>query len=283
MIFLPLYDDNDEGYPRFRDHFVNNGFILLCILVFIYELSLGENGLTLFLHYNTFDPATVLGPSFLSLSPLHRTQALFRHLTDLNNFHDVLNIFKSTFIHGGFMHLFSNIFVLWMLGDNVEYAMGHVRYFFFFIGTALIAQFCQIIYSTDLNFVSQVGASGAIMAVAGVYLVYFSKARVNFFYWWFVFWWGIWDVSARLVMMAYFIILLVVAYAEDSGALEGEHIANWAHVYGFVSGVILALPLRYARDEKYFRYTPAKPIRYKGSVFKPHDDNPDPWNTGIRD
>ncbi len=283
MIFIPISDDNDEGYTRFRDHFINNGLLLLCIVVFAYEaflsISQGSDSLHSFIHSNTFNPAFSLGTSFLSLSPMDRVMALFRHLADIKNA-DILNILKSTFIHGGLLHLLPNIFVLWMLGDNVEYAMGHVRYFFFFMLTAILSQFGQLVFSTGDNFISQIGASGAIMAVAGAYLVYFPRARINFFYWFFLIYWGIKDISARIVLLLYFILLLLIALAGD-GTVDGTVVATWAHVFGFVAGAILSLPLRYGRDDKYFQYTRAKSLSYNKSLFKTGDDDPDPWGKAL--
>ena len=167
-----------------------------------------------------------------------------------------------------------------MLGDNVEYAMGHVSYLLFFMLTAILSQFGQLVFLSDGNFLGQIGASGAIMAVAGAYLVYFPRARINFVYWFFFFWWGIKDISARWVLLFYYALLLIDAFMENTHE-GGMIIATWAHVYGFVFGAILSLFFRYGRDEQYLRYTPSKPLRYKGALFKPKDDSPDPWGEAL--
>jgi membrane associated rhomboid family serine protease len=282
MIFFPLHDDNSEGYKSFRGHFINNGLIFFLSLVFAYEVFLlsryGHGSLFLFIHANTFNPASSLGAGFLKLTPLERIPVLFKDLYHLQNA-DLINILKSTFLHSSLFHLLSNIFVLWMLGDNVEYAMGHLRYFFFFLLTAILSQFGEVIFSTKENFIASIGASGAIMAVAGAYLVYFSKARINFFYAIFWFWWGIVDFPARVVLFIYFVLQLSDAcyeYGTDYGM-----VAAWCHVFGFTSGALLSLFLRYTRDEKYFLYNRAKPIRYKKSIFRPQDNEPDPWGRAL--
>lgn len=250
MIVFPLSDDNDENHARHHHHFIHYGLIFICIAVSFYEIYLliggGIGRLENWVDHYAFDPR-MLGSEFLPLSFPQRALKLASYLAHLGNF-GLLRMIASTFIHGGLLHLFSNLFVLWMLGDNVEYAMGHVRYLLFFLLAGVASNFGETVFSTAANFVPLIGASGAIMAVAGAYMVYFPEARINFFYAIAIIWWGIYSVSARIVIGLYVLLQFAIAYFDYGTSYD--HVGIWAHVTGFLFGVAMAWPLRQNRKER---------------------------------
>lgn len=254
MIF-PVGDDNDEGHSRHHHDFVHYGIILLCLCMFIYECYLilqPGQALRAFIERWSFDPKTYLGNGFLKQDFAGRSWTLLKCFADLRN-GALGKAILDTFIHGSPAHLFGNMLLLWMLGDNVEYAMGHLRYFLFYILSAVLATFGATVLSTYANFNGGIGASGAIMAVAGAYLVYFPKAKINFFYLIFFFW-GIVGISARLVIGAYALGDMTTAY-HGYGTDYGK-IGVWAHVFGFTFGVLLAF---------FFKRNLKEPLRQPGT------------------
>jgi membrane associated rhomboid family serine protease len=249
MILLPISDENDEGHAHHHQDFVHYGLIFTCIAMTVYEAVLLANhhvgALKLFLDTWSFEPRR-LGDNFLRASFPERAVILAKYLSHLEN-RGLLKMLTSTFLHAGLAHLFGNMLILWMLGDNVEYAMGHIRYLLFFLVAGILANFGETVFSTVHNFRGGIGASGAVMAVAGAYMFYFPKAKINFFYAIGVFWWGVFAVPARIVIGIYFLLQLAeayVGYGTDYGM-----VAVWAHVSGFVFGFLMAWPLRKNRKE----------------------------------
>src|SRR5512139_2951721 len=148
---IPLYD---TLRPR-RFAAVNWLIILLNALVFYYELRLGNAGLEHFIQtWGLVAPNLVAHPS--TAWP---------------------TIFTSMFIHGGRFHILSNMWVLFIFGDNIEDRLGHVRYLFFYLLSGVAAALLQSFILRDSS-MPMVGASGAIAGVLGAYLVLFPRARV---------------------------------------------------------------------------------------------------------
>ncbi|HYD17403.1 MAG TPA: rhomboid family intramembrane serine protease [Patescibacteria group bacterium] len=259
MLLLPVGDVNDEGEGHHS--FVNALLILFCVLVFGYEMhlnALGGTALEQFLNPWMFDPKTQLGESFLQLQPHQRIGPLLARLFDLQS-GAFVKMAAAAFFHGSLLHLAGNMLVLWMLGDNVEYVMGHIRYFFFFILCAVLATCTELMFATPSNFEGIIGASGGIFGVAAAYLIYFPRAKINFFYWFFFVFWGRRAVSARFVIALYAISQFVTAYT-GIGSDYGR-VAVWAHVGGFISGFILAFLFRQGRpaDKKEYYPEPKRP------------------------
>lgn len=288
MILIPIGDVNEHGEAHAS--FVNYGMILTCVAVFGYQMylaSLGGDQLDAFMRLWTFDPKRELGEAFLSMSTGERIGALIKELCDLSK-GTFVKMAAAAFLHGSIIHLLSNMFALWMLGDNVEYVMGHMRYLMFFILTAVIATCGQLVFATAANFNGIIGASGGIFAVAAAYLVYFPRAKINFFYWVFIVFWGVRPISARLMIGLYFLSQLGTSFS-DIGSDYGR-VAVWAHVWGFLSGLILCFWFRKGRDEKHADYIPipATPPRRQspwthvsgGSWGKPSDPAvSSPWGS----
>jgi membrane associated rhomboid family serine protease len=147
----------------------------------------------------------------------------------------VSHLFTSMFMHGSWMHLLGTMWFMWIFGNNVEDSMGRVRFIAFYLICGLAAAFAQILADHDSG-IPMVGASGAISGVMGAYLVLYPKVRVyamvplGFFL-----------TSVALpawVMLGYwFLIQFVSGLVSFGGEMGG--VAFWAHIGGFVAGVVL--------------------------------------------
>lgn len=174
---------------------------------------------------------------------------------DLGN---MLTLFTSMFLHGGWAHLLSNLLALWIFGDNVEDRMGSRRYLLFYLTCGVVAALVHIAFNPTSP-IPTIGASGAISGVLAAYLIYFPTARVItlvplFFLPWFV------EIPAILYLGLWFVSQLfngLFAIVTDVQALGG--VAWWAHIGGFVAGLFLAPFLarrRYVRRIYYDDYFP---------------------------
>jgi membrane associated rhomboid family serine protease len=148
------------------------------------------------------------------------------------------NVFTSMFLHGGWMHLIGNMWFLWLFGNNVEDSMTRPRFIVFYLVCGIAAALAQVLAQPD-SIVPMVGASGAISGVMGAYLVLYPRVRVftavilGFFF-----------TTIALpawVMLIYWMVIQIVSGMADSLAAEdgGGGVAFWAHVGGFVAGVVL--------------------------------------------
>lgn len=216
---IPISDD--PGHPRPLFPIVNLTLIALCIAVFVYELTFTEERLVALFHQYGVVPAELVG-----LAP--RAFGVPAWVT----------VFTSMFLHGGWLHLLGNMLYLFIFGDNVESAMGHVRYLGFYLLTGVLAALAQVFIDPAVT-VPSVGASGAIAGVLGAYLVLFPAARVQtviFFGYFFtvtalpaIIVIGLWGISQFLSG-----ILSLGAPTAQAGG-----IAFFAHIGGFVAGLAL--------------------------------------------
>jgi hypothetical protein len=150
-----------------------------------------------------------------------------------------LPVFSSMFLHANLVHLISNMWMLWIFGDNVEDCMGHGRYLLFFLLCGIASVFAQTV-SNPQSVIPMVGASGAISGVLGAYIITYPKARiltlvpiVILFY--------IIELPAYFFLGFWFLIQLIQGslYSLNSEQMAGGGVAWWAHVGGFAAGVIL--------------------------------------------
>ena len=153
--------------------------------------------------------------------------------------HAVASVFYSMFLHGGWLHLLGNMIFLWVFGDNVEDAMGHLRYALFYLIVGLAATATQVAVNQN-DLAPAIGASGAIAGVLGAYLVLYPRARVAtiipimFFIPFFI--------PAALLIGFWFLLQLfngVAAVASTNIVNTGGGVAWFAHVGGFLAGVLL--------------------------------------------
>jgi membrane associated rhomboid family serine protease len=148
----------------------------------------------------------------------------------------VSNLFTSMFLHGSWLHLLGNMWFLWLFGNNIEDSMSRARYLVFYLVSGLAAALAQVVTNPDSG-VPMVGASGAISGVMGAYLVLYPTVRVftvlplGFFF-----------TTIALpawVMLGYWMLLQFVGGLTAIGGKPGGGVAFWAHVGGFVAGLVL--------------------------------------------
>lgn len=170
----------------------------------------------------------------------------------------VLSVLTSMFLHGSWLHLLGNMLFLWVFGNNVEDRFGRLRYLVFYLFCGYLAAYGFALANPEAT-QPLVGASGAISAVLGAYLVLFPRARV-----WslvpFLFFIPL-RLPAWLVLGVWFV--LQWAYSTGYAVAQGA-VAYLAHVIGFVAGVIAALPLRKRRPMPAW-YGQQHPPGYPGS------------------
>jgi membrane associated rhomboid family serine protease len=147
-----------------------------------------------------------------------------------------LTLFTSMFLHGGLLHLASNMWYLWIFGDNVEDAMGKVRFLIFYLLAGLAAALAQI-FSSASSPIPMVGASGAIAGVLGAYLVLYPYGRILTVVW-FLYFLRFVQIPAMIVLGFWFLLQLLSA-SLGGGSLGEGGVAWMAHIGGFVAGALL--------------------------------------------
>jgi membrane associated rhomboid family serine protease len=145
------------------------------------------------------------------------------------------SIFVSMFLHGGWLHLAGNMLFLWVFGNNVEDRLGWIGYLIFYVLGGLAATGLQIALDPE-SAVPNVGASGAIAAILGAYLVLFPRARIHTLVIFFFITWV--ELPAMVVLGAWFVLQLFSGVG-DMGRQLGGGVAYWAHVGGFVFGLLV--------------------------------------------
>jgi membrane associated rhomboid family serine protease len=146
-----------------------------------------------------------------------------------------LTLFTSMFMHGGLLHLGGNMLFLWIFGNNVEDAMGPVRFLLFYVVGGLAADAAQIVFSINSQ-VPSIGASGAVAAVLGGYLLLFPRARVVTVVF-IIFFFTILELPAILFLGIWILQQAVFGYFDLAGSSEGG-VAYFAHIGGFVFGLL---------------------------------------------
>jgi membrane associated rhomboid family serine protease len=218
---IPLRDDQ----PTFSTPFVNYFLIVLNVVVFLWELSVGMQSHRAL---NSFMVEFGVVP--------HHTLAVLTGRSYDGLATAVLPLFTSMFLHASFLHVAGNMLFLWIFGDNIEDYVGHFPYLVFYLVSGVAADVTHILLNPGSS-VPSVGASGAIAGVMGAYFILYPRARVLI---WFppIF---LFHVPAWLMLGFWFVGNFLsgaaTAIAETSQTSGG--IAFWAHVGGFVAGVVM--------------------------------------------
>jgi len=158
-------------------------------------------------------------------------------------------LLTSIFLHGGWMHLIGNMWFLWVFGDNIEDELGHGVYLIFYVISGLMASVVHIWISPSSN-IPIVGASGAIAGVMGAYMVRFPMSRVVTLIPLFIIFTTI-ELPA-FVLLIYWFGIQFVSGAMTLDETSGGGVAWWAHVGGFITGIVLIWLLR-PRRRRYHR------------------------------
>ncbi|TDA35393.1 MAG: rhomboid family intramembrane serine protease, partial [Hadesarchaea archaeon] len=148
-------------------------------------------------------------------------------------------LFTSMFLHGGFLHIGGNMLYLWIFGDNIEDTFGRKRFLVFYFLCGLAASFSHLL-SNPSSTIPAIGASGAISGVLGAYLVLYPRARVltAVMYFYFI---RVIKIPAFFFLGFWFILQVLSASLFLLAGAPSE-VAYWAHIGGFLAGVIMALP-----------------------------------------
>jgi membrane associated rhomboid family serine protease len=162
------------------------------------------------------------------------------------------SIFVSMFLHGGWLHLAGNMLFLWIFGNNVEDRLGRIAFAFFYVLGGLAAAGLQLAFDAS-SAVPNVGASGAVAAVLGAYLVLFPSARIHtlviFFFITFL------DLPAVVVLLGWFVLQFFSGVGEI-GRQVGGGVAYWAHVGGFAFGMLVTWAFFRRRRPQPYRLPP---------------------------
>ena len=212
---FPLYDTiRSRKFPL-----VNLLLIAANILAFLYELQMSPGALQEFIFKWGLIPAHLL----------HAPSNLWQ------------TIFTAMFLHGGWFHILSNLWVLYIFGDNVEARMGGMRYLIFYLLSGVAAGLLQT-YILPTSQIPMIGASGAIAGVLGAYLVLFPRSRIaSLVPILFIF--TIIEIPASLFLLFWFASQLYSGwFAIQGGGASG--IAWWAHIGGFIFGLIMVFFFR---------------------------------------
>ncbi|MER3513333.1 MAG: rhomboid family intramembrane serine protease, partial [Chloroflexota bacterium] len=204
---LPLRDVN----PSRRVPVVTITFIAINILVFLYQQTLSEEE-----------------QYALALVPFQVTHRF--------NLDVALTFFSSMFMHANLLHIGGNMLYLWIFGDNVEDAMGHVRYILFYLLSGVAAALSQILVTPNTR-IPMIGASGAIAGVLGGYLLLYPNARILSMVIMFYFI-RLVEVPAYILLGLWFILQFFTGFASFGTAGETGGVAVFAHIGGFVFGLL---------------------------------------------
>ncbi|KAB8334456.1 rhomboid family intramembrane serine protease [Scytonema tolypothrichoides VB-61278] len=224
---FPLYDEN----PTRITPYITYGLIGMNVLIFLHEKSLSKAQIEQFFQLYAVVP---------------------RELT--NNFAgEWTTLFTSQFLHGNWWHLISNMVFLWIFGNNIEDRLGHLKYLIFYLSCGALAALCQWVIGINSE-IPSLGASGAIAGILGAYIIRFPDTRVLSLIFLGFFFTTI-RVPAVVVIGLFFVQNVISGLANLQAAanmsVETGGVAYWAHIGGFVFGVILGPLLGLFRRDDY--------------------------------
>ncbi len=169
----------------------------------------------------------------------------------------ILTVFTSMFMHGSILHLGGNMLFLWIFGNNVEDSMGHVKFVLFYLLGGIVALLAQTAIDPNAA-IPTIGASGAVAAVLGGYILLYPTARVVTIIF-IIFFFTIVELPAMLVLGLWFLLQLFYGYADiATPAGGGGGVAYFAHIGGFVLG--LAAIKLFASRRKDYTVPPKYPV-----------------------
>ena len=211
---IPLKDDN----PTRTFPFVNYALIAANILVFIHQVALPPRAAKAFVMLYATVPARI--PA--ALAGHTSMQLAFEPL------------FTSMFLHAGIVHLLGNLLFLYIFGDNIEDAFGHFAYLIFYLFCGIGSGLTHVAFNLHSS-LPAIGASGAISGVMGAYAVLFPRARVLMLFFIFLI-----PIPAVIVLGYWFVLQFLAGIGQFGESAMGG-VAVWAHIGGFVLGLVIGL------------------------------------------
>jgi membrane associated rhomboid family serine protease len=230
---IPLRDQN----PTTKTPIVNRLLIVANILVWIYVLTLVRQPGAVAAFYDQYSFSWTVFVKEISQG----------HIA----FETFAPLLTHMFVHGGWLHVIGNMVYLWIFGDNVEDRLGSGAYLIFYILCGIAAAIGQGLVQPE----PMVGASGAIAGVLGAYVVMFPAARVST-----LVFLGIFITIVQLPALIVIGFFIVIQAIDALGELRltahqaSQNIAYFAHIFGFVAGILLLLLLRQRREQGRFRF-----------------------------
>ncbi len=215
MIF-PIGDTQVQGGHK---PFVSYTFIILNVLVFFYEFYLGPSANEFIMTYGTIHQEITTGKDYFTL-------------------------FTSMFLHGGWMHLIGNMMFLWVFADNIEAKIGSSRFLLFYLLGGLAASLAHIIFNSTST-IPSVGASGAIAAVMGAYLVMFPHSKIKMLV---LILFRSFHIPAFIFLGLWIGQQLLAGFGSLAETKDTPGVAWWAHIGGFVAGLIAGYYFKQAMD-----------------------------------
>ncbi|MEC4673783.1 MAG: rhomboid family intramembrane serine protease [Nitrospirota bacterium] len=214
---IPINDDN----PTEITPVVTIAFIVSCVLVFLYQISLQAQGGEVFVYQYGAIPAVVFGHADLPM--------------ELRAVPEYGSLITSMFLHGGWMHLIGNMWYLWLFGDNIEDVMGHGKFILFYGVCGILAALSHAAIDPSST-VPMIGASGAISGVLGAYLLLYPRARVRV-----IIPLGFFSQMTYLpawIVLGFWFLLQLWSGGMSVGS-QGGGVAFFAHIGGFIAGMAL--------------------------------------------
>jgi membrane associated rhomboid family serine protease len=248
-VLLPLHDENP--LKRIRFQYVTVAVIAACVLVFLYQVTLPPKEAQRFVFAFGAIPSVLFGlkelPAEVAAIPAPMT------------------VLTSMFMHGGVMHLVGNMLFLWVLGDNIEDALGHARFVAFYLLSGIAAALAHA-GMEPASTIPMIGASGAISGVIGAYLVLHPKTPIKTLF-----------IRFIVYLPAYVVLGLWIVFQFVNVAMAGDPgkggVAWWAHIGGFVAGVVLIVPMRQKGVPLFDRPESGISVRRRGRSVFPDSDS----------
>jgi membrane associated rhomboid family serine protease len=210
MIF-PIGDDQIKG--GYKPIF-SYSFIAINILLYLFEISLISSGqLSYFIEEYGAIPAEISSGT------------------------DLFTLFTNIFLHGGWMHLIGNMLFLWIFADNIEATIGNIRFLLFYLGGGIFASLVHVLFNLESS-IPSIGASGAISAVLGSYLVMFPRSRVRILV---IYFFSSFYLSAYIFLGLWIVFQVFSGISALSQNPDSGRVAYWAHIGGFGFGIIYGL------------------------------------------
>jgi membrane associated rhomboid family serine protease len=233
---LPLGDDNSDrkAFP-----IVNISLIVINILVFVFLQGLGQNDRFTY-SYSTVPEEITTGrdittPDHTVVDPSSAQRFDVPGLGETKG-SVYLTLITSMFMHGSIMHILGNMLFLWIFGDNLEDALGKIRYLAFYLICGVIASLAHVVTNWD-SLIPSLGASGAISGVLGGYILLHPHRRVRV-----LLFQVLTQVPAWVAIGMWFVFQIIESLLNNAGG-----VAYAAHIGGFIAGLILIKPFMIGR------------------------------------
>lgn len=210
---IPFKDDN----PTRTFPFITITFIALNIIVFLLQFTSSTDPRDLVYFYGAIPHFMLTSSTTQPIKPLE-------------------TVFTSMFMHGGLLHLGTNMLFLWIFGNNIEDQLGHVKFIIFYLLCGVLAAYSHAL-SAPSSMIPMIGASGAVSGVLGAYLLLFPKARVHT-----LIFLGFFIQVIRLpavFVIGFWVVIQFINGVISQGAASHGGVAWFAHIGGFIAGIIL--------------------------------------------